>query len=317
MSFLSALFSGKNNTGGFIIVAISALTWGTEGVIAQICYGEGMNTSTLLFFRYLVMALIFIIIAKAIGSPILVPKDKRKVLVKLGFLSLATSACVYWSFALMPATLSIFFFYVYPSFACLISHFWNKDRLGWGRIIALFISGLGLLLLYWTSSGTIPTLGVVLALLGALSHSIGINIIGRELTSVNKVSYTASLGLFVTVIFGLFNCFAGKWTMDVSTSGWLYLLLLAVFSTALPTYLYVWGVAIVGAADAAIVYLLEPVSTAITAFIIFGDTLTKKQGGGALLILGAILLQQIFIRIIKRRAVLSQTKMNEIKAKGS
>lgn len=305
MSFLSGLISGKNNTGGFIIVIISALSWGTEGIIAQICYGEGMNTSTLLFFRYLVMALLFIFIAKIISSPVLISKDKRKVLVKMGILSFATSFCVYSSFALMPAALTVFFFYIYPSFACLISRFWNKDRLGWGRITALFISGLGLLFLYWTSSGTIPIWGVILALSGALSHSIGINIMGRELTSVNKISYTASLGLFVTVIFGLINCFTGQWTMDVSTSGWLYLLLLAVFSTALPTYLYVWGVAIVGAADAAIVYLLEPVSTAITAFIVFGQTLTKKQTAGAILILAAIILQQAFIRLTKKNSIRS------------
>jgi len=312
MSFLSGFFSGKNNTSGFIIVIISALSWGTEGIIAQICYGEGMNTSTLLFFRYLVMALLFIFIAKIIGSPVFVSKDKRKVLVKMGLLSFTTSFCVYSSFALMPAALTVFFLYIYPSFACLISRFWNKDRLGWGRITALFISGLGLFLLYWTSSGTIPALGVILALLGALSHSIGINIMARELTSVNKVSYTASLGLFVMVAFGIFNCFAGKWTMDVSTNGWLYLLLLAVFSTALPTYLYVWGVAIVGAADAAIVYLLEPVSTVITAFIVFGETLTKKQTVGAILILSAIVLQQAFIRLNKKKLILPG-KVKEIR----
>lgn len=317
MSFFSTLFSVKNKTGGFIIVLLSALSWGTEGVIAQICYSEGMNTPTLLFFRFVVMALVFIIIAKAIGSPIILPRGNRRALLKVALLYLTTSSCLYSSFALMPATLSILFFYAYPSFACIISRIWNKESLGWGRIAALLISGIGLLLLYWTSFGTIPTWGVILALIAALAHSAGINIIGRELTSVNKVSYNASLALFVMVIYGLFNCFAGTWTMDVSASGWLYLVLLAVFSTALPNYLYVWGVAIVGAADAAIVYLLEPVSTAITAFIVFGELLSKKQTGGALLILGAIVLQQVFIRFNKRKTALPTTNMRDIKAKGS
>ncbi len=307
MSFLSGVFSVKSKTGGFVIVAISAISWGTEAVIAKLCYAEGMNILTLLFFRFVIMAFIFILIAKVIGSPIIIPKKYKVPFIKVALLYVVTSTGLYSSFALMPATLSILFFYSYPALTGLVSRIWYKEGLGWGRIAALIISGLGLTFLYWTSIGTIPLAGVMLALIAGIAHSIEINIFARELTELNKVSYNACLALLVMIIYGLFNCFAGAWTVNVvSTSGWLYLILLAVFATALPNYLFAWGVSIVGAIDAAILYLLEPISTAITAFIVFGETLSRKQSGGALLILGAIVLQQIFLRITKRKPNLSK-----------
>lgn len=302
MSFISKRLEAKNKTFGFAMVIISASLWGMEGVLAQLCYGAGFNAPTLLFFRYFIMAIIFVLIAIFTHTPIFVPKGKRRVLLLMTSLHLLTSACLYVSFSLLPATLSILFLYAYPSFACLISRFWYRESLGPVRIISLLLSGAGLIFLYWTSLGAVSSLGILLALLSAFFQGININIVGREMPTINKISYNASLAIIVAIVFAILNFAAASWSFAYTQPAWMWMISLAVFSTAFANYFYVWGVSIVGAVDAAIAYLVEPVATAILSFLVFGYLLSQKQTGGALMILGAVALQQIFLRVKRKKA---------------
>jgi len=284
-----------------MMVIIGAILWGMEGVLAQLCYGAGFNAPTLLFFRYFIMAIVFVFIAKFTHTSIFVPRAKRGVLLYMIFLHMMTSACLYVSFALLPATLSILFLYAYPSFACLISRFWFRESLGTVRVISLLLSGAGLIFLYWTSLGAASSWGIFFALLAAFFQGININIVGREMPSINKISYNASLAIIVAIVFAIFNFSAASWSFAYTQSAWILVIVLAVFSTAFANYFYVWGVTIVGAVDAAIAYLVEPVATAIFSFLVFGYLLSQKQMGGALMILGAVALQQIFIRLKRNK----------------
>lgn len=306
MSLISKRLDAKNKTLGFLMVIIGAILWGMEGVLAQLCYGAGFNTSTLLFFRFFIMAMVFVLIAKFTHTPIMVVKAKRIVVMQLAILHLLTSVCLFISYALLPATLAILFLYAYPSFACLISRFFYKESLGFSRVASLLLSGAGLIFLYWTSIGSVSTLGIILALLAAFFQGIAINIVGRELPSINKISYNASLAIFISIACAAFNFTTTNWALAYTPSAWMYMVILAVFSTALASYLYVWGVTIVGAVDAAIAYLVEPVATAVISFLVFGYLLSQKQVGGALMILGAVALQQVFLRIKSKKESLYQ-----------
>jgi len=288
------------------MVIISAFMWGMEGVLAKLCYGAGFNTPTLLFLRYFIMAIVFVMIALFTHTPIIVPKEKWRVVLYITFLHLLTSACLFASFALLPATLSILFFYAYPSFACIISRFCFKESLGFSRIASLVLSGAGLIFLYWTSFGAVSTMGILLALLAAFFQGIAINIVGRELPSINKISYNASLAVIIAIVLAIFNFSTTSWAFSFTPSSWVYILVLAVFSTALANYLYVCGVSIVGAVDAAIAYLVEPVATAVITYLVFGYLLSQKQVGGAIMILGAVALQQVFLRLARKKASLYQ-----------
>jgi len=71
--------------------------------------------------------------------------------------------------------------------------------------------------------------------------------------------------------------------------GWLLLLYLGAVPTALGYGLFVAGMKTTQATIAGIITLLEPVTAAVLAAILFGERLTALGIFGAVLLLGAIL----------------------------
>lgn|GEM_PF-1236162 len=302
----------KNKTGGFILIALSVALWGSEGIVAQLCYGEGTNVTMLMLMRYGIMAIIYLIIAKAIHRPILVTKGKRKAMVLISAMHLMAQLCLYLSFFFIPAPLTILFFYIYPSMASLIARIFNKEPLGWGRKLALIISGIGLISLYWTTWETVSMIGIILAIVAALGYAVALTIEEKALPEIDKVSYNASLSIFIALAFVIYNTVGGSWNFDITTIGWVYIVVSAVFCTAVPFYLHAHGVAIVGAVDTSIISLLEPLSAAIFSYVVFKYFLNSQQMVGAILILAAIAVQQLYYHLYQKKKGVVLAEVSEV-----
>lgn len=304
----------KNKTGGFLLIALSVILWGSEGIVAQLCYGEGANVTMLMLMRYGMMAVIYLIIAKAIHRPILVSKGNRKAMVLISAMHLVAQLCLYSSFFFIPAPLTILFFYIYPSISSIIARIINKESLGWGRILALIVSGIGLISLYWTTWETVSMIGIILALLAALGYAVALIIEERTLPEIDKISYNASLSIFIALAFVVYNTVGGSWNFEITSIGWIYIIMSAIFCTAVPFYLHGHGVALVGAVDTSIISLLEPLSAALFSYIVFKYFLDSQQMAGAILILAGIVVQQLYYHLYQKKKAV---RPGEMSANGS
>jgi drug/metabolite transporter (DMT)-like permease len=73
---------------------------------------------------------------------------------------------------------------------------------------------------------------------------------------------------------------------DFPVSHWVYLLLFAIAGGIIPSFCFFKGLRVVDASVAGIILLLEPVSAALMAAILFGQTLSVTTlAGGALILL--------------------------------
>jgi drug/metabolite transporter (DMT)-like permease len=215
-------------------------------------------------------------------------------LLRLSANVLAGVVLLYLALALLPATLAILFFYAYPSFTSLLHMLLKRGSLGAPRLLALLISGGGLILLYWSSSGGLSFWGVACALATALLQAFKLFQTARLLPRISA----ASLNLFnaftttiaVSLVFVLQGVFSaqGFGLAAISGAGWLYMLALGMFVTVFGNLFMTLGIQYVGAVDTSLVLLLEPLTTAVLAFLIFGDRLSHWQIVGGLLILLAV-----------------------------
>ena len=73
----------------------------------------------------------------------------------------------------------------------------------------------------------------------------------------------------------------------------IYLILLSVISTAAANITLIYGWGVVGSTTAAIVQTLEPVVTAVLAFLVFDERLHGWQVLGAILIVTAVLIPHL------------------------
>ncbi len=285
---------------GYILVIGSAILWGSEGIMAKICYAGGFEVPDLLFFRYLSAVPIFALVVKLKGLKIKLERQYLKLTMLYGLASVLGVGSLYLSLDILPATLGILFFYAYPTMLSLAYMALGKNSLGWARILALIISAGGLVLLYWSSGNYISPLGVGFALMAAIMQVARLGLTDILIKKVDVWNFNLFGALFTSLGFGLVFLYFiirgdyPEYGAMITTSAWLALLFLGVVVTVLGFLSMALGIKIIGAVDTSLMLLLEPPVTALLAFIVFGDILSFWQICGGLMILFAVALPLLY-----------------------
>jgi drug/metabolite transporter (DMT)-like permease len=142
------------------------------------------------------------------------------------------------------------------------------------------------------SSGSSPWLGGLLVLLGLVSwalYSIG----GREVMerlsplTVNWTTLLVSLLLQIPLLWADQKLLVTG-ACAVPFSGWLALLYLIVFATALGQQAWLYGVKGVGPSRAGVFVNLIPVSALLLSAVVLGETIGGREVAGILLILAGV-----------------------------
>lgn len=203
---------------------------------------------------------------------------------------------LFQAFALLPASLAILFFYAYPAFTGILALAITREAIGGPKIIALLLSALGLILLLQSSLADLNPLGIILALGAAIAKALYLIYSPRVLREVPQLTLASWLFIGSTVVYGVIGAALGQLQFDLTLTGWGYIGVLSIFSTVVATIAMVNGLKLIVPTLAAIIHTLEPLVTAILAYLVFGELLNNVQIMGA----GLILLAIIFPHLAKR-----------------
>ncbi|ATW26556.1 DMT family transporter [Candidatus Formimonas warabiya] len=286
--------------GAFLVTAATCL-FATEAIFAKLAYGAQVNLITVLALRFVLPALILLLVSYVTGTSLRIPPGSRKLFLPLFGIYVVIALLLFQSFALLPATMAIMFFYAFPVLTGLLAFLVDGERLAKVKICALVISACGLILLLWTSWEKLNMWGAVLALIAASANALYMIYLPKLLKTVHQVTVITWFFVGSTVFFGFLGLFSGALDFHFALSGWVYLAGLSLISTATATLALIYGLPLVGPTLAAIINTLEPPCTAFLAYWVFGEKLTGWQIIGALLVLSAVLLPQLPIKNEKYR----------------
>lgn len=288
----------SNQVRGYTVLVLAAIIWGTEAIAAKLCFNGGFTVIALLAWRYMASVPVFSLVVKRQRESLLPPKGTIKALLLLSVNVVAGVIALYIALDLLPPTLAILFFYAYPSFTSLLHILLRRSALGTPRLLALVLSAVGLIMLYWSTVDNLSLLGVAAALLsaalqaGKLFQTAALlpRVSAARLNLFNAV-FTAVCATLIYLVMGSFG--GGLGLSAISGQAWLSMLFLGVFVTVFGNLLMTLGIHYVGAVDSSLVLLLEPPTTAVLAYFVFGDTLSLGQLMGGLLILLAVALPTV------------------------
>jgi probable blue pigment (indigoidine) exporter len=164
-----------------------------------------------------------------------------------------------------------------------------REAPGRVRIGAAVVGAAGVALLVLRSDATLDTLGLLAALGGTLSMTLGTLLTKRWGRPAGLLSFTAWQLLAGAVMLvpatlaieGTPQSLSGE-----NVAGFAYLTLVG---TALAYVLWFWGLGRMPAAVAALLPLLSPVVALIVGVTVSGESLTAAQVAGAALVLGAVI----------------------------
>ena len=221
--------------------------------------------------------------------------DFRRALVQaaaagMGLLVALSSLTLFESYNYMEAGIASTLLFVYPILVAVIMALFFKEKLSVQTAACILLAVLGIALLYKGESGaTLSATGVVLVFASALSYAVyivGVN--QASLKDVPTLAVTFYVLLFGLSLFVVRLCLAG----GVSTPGswylWGNLVALAVFPTAISFLCTTSAIQCIGSTPTAILGALEPLTAIAIGIMVFGESLTVREGIGLALIIAAV-----------------------------
>lgn len=277
---------------GYSLGFIAAVTYGLNPLFALPLISGGMDTSSILFFRYLIGIPIIGLMMFARGKKLSVTFRQLLQLALFGVIVGISSLGLFESYRYMDAGIASTMLFVYPLMVALIMAAFFHERITLLTAVCLAAALAGIGLLYKGENGaTLSLTGTVWVMVSALSYAI--YIVGVNQTSLSKVP-TLTVTFYV-LVFGIFVFAADLWAkgticMPHGIGQWGRLFALGLLPTAVSFLCTTMAIACIGSTPTAILGAMEPLTAVVIGILVFGEQLTVRYATGLVLILTAVTL---------------------------
>ncbi|MBV2364164.1 DMT family transporter [Streptomonospora nanhaiensis] len=285
---------------GFAFLAFAGIAWGTTGAAVEVVYrSSDLGPMAVSFWRFLAGAVLLLpvwALSPARTAPRAPQPAGRRVLLPVGTgIGLAVFQTAYFA-AVRDTGLAVGTIVALgaaPVFTAAGGRLFLGERLGRAGVpaVAGALAGLAVLVL-GNEPGAVHPAGVAMALLSAAGYAVS-NLLGRWTgrhgTGADPLTLTLWSFLVGAAVLLVPACHEGLLPQGGDpTEAALLMLYIAAVTTALAYPLYFAGVAVLRAATASVMMLLEPVSAAALAVLLLGERLTGATVAGTVVLLGAI-----------------------------
>jgi DME family drug/metabolite transporter len=279
---------------GLIYLIVAGATWGTAGAVASLTYRvSDLGPVALSFWRCtagLAVLLAVRLVRPRARTAVSKPLGRRALRVGASGVALAVFQTAYFAAVRSTglAVATVVTLGAGPVLIALGARLTLGERLGRGGAVAVTgaLAGLGVLMLGGAEASVRP-LGVLLGLLSAAGCCV-MTLITR---AARAESSGTSVAVFAVTSICLLPLALAEGLLPHTDRPALLLGLLAYLATvptALAYGLYFAAAAVVRSTTVSVIMLLEPVSAAVLAVVLFGERLTPAVVLGTLLMLGAV-----------------------------
>lgn len=277
----------------------AAVCYGTNPLGALKLYAEGMQTNSVLFYRFGLAWVIIALVMLFRKESLKVTWKEFRALTGLGLLFIVSSLTLYLSFHYMAAGVASTILFTYPVMTAAIMALFFHERITWSTVVSLLLSSVGVALLYWSdSAGVLSTIGVLLVLASALSYALYIIVVNKSDLQMSSFKINFYVLMYCTLGMLVYSWIAGlPLVLPHNAVSWFYVGWLAVVPAIFALVLMVYAAKYVGSTATAILGALEPLTAVLIGIFVFDEPFTLNLALGIVLILAAV----IVIAVVKKQ----------------
>ena len=278
----------------------AAVCYGTNPLGALNLYAEGMNTPSVLFYRFGLAWVIIVVVMLFRKENLRVTSREFLTLGILGLLFIASSVTLYLSFRLMPAGVASTILFTYPVITATIMTLFFHEHITASTILSILLSLVGVLLLYWgDSDGALSLVGVLLVLVSALTYALYIIVVDKSPLPMSGLKVNCYVLAWCVLGMVAYALFSGQPLMlPPSPTAWLWVSWLAIVPAIMALVMMVYAAKYLGSTPTAILGALEPLTAVLIGVLVFSEPFTPRLLFGIVLILSAVML--VVLRKSKR-----------------
>jgi drug/metabolite transporter (DMT)-like permease len=255
-------------------------------------YAEGVNTSSVLFYRFSMAVMILGVMLLAERKSFVVTKSELKVLASLGILFAASSITYYQSFRFMDAGIASTILFVYPVMVAVIMAVFFRERVTMTTVSSILLALVGIGMLYRGGEGaTLSVVGIALVMISSLTYAVYIVVVNQSQIRMSSLKLTFYVLLICMTCLLAYSFTSPDLHLQLPPSprAWFYACWLGLVPTVLSLVLMTIAVHEVGATPTAIMGALEPLTAVAIGVLLFGESLTLRLVTGIVLILLAVM----------------------------
>lgn len=281
---------------GGLIFAMAV--WSYSYVLIKIVYDYGMPPTMLVFFRLIIAATTLIIFSKITGKlQRIQPKDRR-----LFFFLAVFEPFLYYigeSNGLMYVTPTVgsIIIATIPVFTPFILYLYFREKIDRTNFIGIAISFIGVLMVilddqYRLTASPKGLAFMFFAVFSALGYTVIIKRLTERYNSITIVAMQTTIGAIIYTPMFMFSDFDQILTVSYTWDMFLFVALLAIFSTTIAYIFFSSGIREIGATKATIFANLIPVLTALMALLSGMESLPMRKLSGVLVVIAGVFLSQ-------------------------
>lgn len=281
---------------GFLLAIIGTGLFSLKSIFIKLAYAEGLDADSVLMLRMAIALPIYLTILFWLANNRDTPDNLSQKWLKITFLGFIGYYLSSWfdlkGLEMISAQLERLTLFTYPIMVALLGALFFKTPLTRQIIISLVITYLGLWIVFYQElsfTGENVALGTLLVALAALSFSFYVLFGKQEIKQMGSVWFTGLAmsisSIFVLIHFAIFNDYS---ELSVTSMAWLWLILLAVFSTVIPSFMISEAIHKIGPAQTGIIGTLGPIMTMGLAIWVLNEPFTIWHAVGMAFVIGGV-----------------------------
>ena len=284
---------------GAALVFSGAVLFSAKAIFVKLAYQYNIDPVSLLTLRMVLSLPFFLAMGFFSGR-----KQKTESVKKIEWLQILFLGMVGYYLASLfdfqglqyiSAGLERLILFIYPTLVVLISAVLYKKPIQKFQYLALGMTYIGIFVAFAydvnVTSQTNVGLGAALVFLSAFTYAVYLIGSGKMIPKVGTIRFTAYAMTFSALAVILHSYFFnGLEIWNFQKEVYIISMLMAIFSTVIPSFLISGGIKMIGSDNASIIGSVGPVSTIILAYIFLGEAITISQITGTLFVLAGVLI---------------------------
>jgi drug/metabolite transporter (DMT)-like permease len=287
MSGAASLALAEKRFAAMLPGITAALSFSAADVFGKVVFNDGMDVLSFVTTRGVLTVIFFWAWLRVSPPRRRHSKRERLVSIGVGVMFAANIFGLLLAIQLLPLSIAILTYFIYPLLTGLAGAATGIDRVGWRGLLAALAAFIGLAMMLGARLGDVALLGVVSALGAAVIRVVSLLITRSYLHNTDSRLNTWYSLVPSAAIFVVFSLATQTWNPPNSSFGWAAFVGMSVTSTISVLTIFI-SITRVGAFRTALLMNLEPLVSTLASVALLGEVLTPLQASGGALMLVAL-----------------------------
>jgi drug/metabolite transporter (DMT)-like permease len=281
-------------TISFVEIVLAGIGFGFLGIFGRLAFKAGLSVGELLAFRFSLAAIMLWLGLFLFRREYLrLPPKQIGISCFLGVAGYAVFSTMYFQ-AIQGVSVAVaaMLLFTFPIFVNVGAFLFLKERLHLKQWMSLAMAIMGLLLLLWGDLTVEKVSAIFWGVGAAITYAVYVLVSGELQRNVKPLSssvYVITAAAFA--LLGYHQPNLGRLS-QLGQQEWLCIFGIATIGTIMPLTLFLSGMQKITSSKASIIVMIEPVTAAIAGWLIVGESLAPRQVMGAVIVIGALLLNR-------------------------